>query len=144
MRSERAITKFIEGYSCAQAVLFCFCDEVGMSEDDALKLACGFGAGMARKQEVCGAVTGGIIVIGARHGRGKNDGPEARDLTYAKTKELMERFAERHGTYVCHDLLKGCDLATPEGQKAFGDKDLLEKVCKPCVRSVVEILEDIV
>ena len=60
-RSAVARQKFLAGYNCAQAVLFSFCDDLGFDKDTALRLACGFGAGMARKQEVCGAVAGGIL-----------------------------------------------------------------------------------
>ena len=49
-RSDIALQKFLAGYNCAQAVLFSFCDDLGFDKDTALRLACGFGAGMARKQ----------------------------------------------------------------------------------------------
>ena len=98
---------------------------------------------MGRKQEVCGAVTGGIIVIGLRYGRGENDDRKVTDLAYAKVRELMDRFAEKHGTFSCHKLQNECELNTEEGQKRFKEKDLLHKVCAPCVVSVAEILEDL-
>ncbi len=142
-KSERAVSKFMEGYNCAQAVLFSFCDDLKIDKDTALKIACGFGAGMGRKEEVCGAVTGGIIVIGVKYGRGVYDDRTAQEETYAKTRELMKQFSERHGTFICRKLLNGCELMTPEGQKQFKEKDLLNKICKPCVQSVVEIIEKI-
>jgi C_GCAxxG_C_C family probable redox protein len=141
-KSEQAVSKFMEGYNCAQSVFFSFCDDLKIEKDKALKIACGFGAGMGRKEEVCGAVTGGIIVIGAKYGRGANDDRTATEETYAKTRELMDQFAERHGTFICRKLLNGCELTTEEGQKQFID-ELFNKTCKPCVQSVVEILENI-
>ena len=143
-RGERAVSKFAEGYNCAQAVLFSFCDDLGLDKDKALKMACGFGAGMGRKEEVCGAVTGGIMVIGAKYGRGENEDRKVTDNTYKKIRELMDKFSEKHGTYICRQLLNNCELTTEEGQKIFKENDYLNKVCKPCVRSVVEILENII
>jgi len=142
-RAEIAVSKFSEGYNCAQSVFYSFCDELGFDENAALKMACGFGAGMGRKEEVCGAVSGGIIVIGAKYGRGEKDDRTATELTYKKTRELMDRFEKKHGTFICRKLLKGCELTTEEGQKNFKDNKLSDTVCKPCVRSVVEILHDI-
>jgi C_GCAxxG_C_C family probable redox protein len=143
-RSEAAVEKFLEGYNCAQAVIYSFCDRLNFDKDTALKLSCGFGAGMGRKEEVCGAVSGGIMVMGMMYGRGENQDRSLTDRTYQKTRELMDKFAERQGAFICRKLLEGCELTTPEGQKEFTEKDLLNKVCSNCVRSVVEIIEDIV
>ena len=123
-------------------MLYAFREEGDLSEETALKIACGLGAGMARKEEVCGAVTGGILVLGMRHGRGSKNDRSAQEQTYAKTQELMDRFSEKHGTVICRKLLNGCELTTEEGQKYFKDNDLLNKLCVPCVQSIVMILED--
>ncbi len=98
---------------------------------------------MARNEEVCGAVTGGILVLGMRHGRGAKDEKSAMELTYRRTRELMELFAARHGSYICRQLLKGLDVKTEAGQKQFKENDMLNRICNPCVLSVVEILEKI-
>jgi C_GCAxxG_C_C family probable redox protein len=142
-RSDIARQKFLAGYNCAQAVLFSFCDDLGFDKDKALRLACGFGAGMARRQEVCGAVTGGILTIGLKYGRGEGQDRAPTETTYGKVRELMSRFESRHGTCLCRALLKGCDLNTPEGQRYFKENDLLNKTCAVCVSTVVETLETI-
>jgi len=143
-RTEIAVAKFLEGYNCAQSVFYSFCDDLRIEKDVALRIACGFGAGMGRNQEVCGAVTGGIMVIGAKYGRGASEDRTATELTYAKARELMDQFAQKHGSFTCRTLLDGCELTTEEGQKRFREKDLLRKICTPCVESVVEILENLV
>ena len=135
--------KFLSGFNCAQSVLFAFSDDIGIDNRIALKTACGFGAGMGRKQEVCGAVTGGIIAIGAKYGRDENDDNSATEKTYSKTRELMDKFQTKHGTFMCLELLDGCNLMTENGRKYFKEKDLKNKICKGCVRDVVQILEEI-
>jgi C_GCAxxG_C_C family probable redox protein len=142
-KSEQAVSKFLEGYNCAQSVFYSFCDDLRFEKNNALKIACGFGAGMGRKEEVCGAVSGGILVISAKYGRIEKDDRPAQEMTYKKTRELMDNFAKKHGTYICRQLLNGCELTTEEGQTSFKENDMLNKTCVPCVRSVVEILEDI-
>jgi len=143
-RSERAVSIFSEGYNCAQSVLFSFSDDLGIAGDTALKIASGFGGGIGRMQEVCGAVTGGIMVIGARYGRGEGDDRSVSGIAYAKTRELMCQFAERHGSFCCRTILNGCELMTEEGRKVYSDNGYFSKVCTPCVRSVVDILEHII
>jgi C_GCAxxG_C_C family probable redox protein len=142
-RSDVAMEKFLAGYNCAQAVLYSFCDDLRFDRDKALRLACGFGAGMGRKQEVCGAISGGIIAIGLKHGRGEGQDRTPTEETYRKVRELMSRFESRHGTCLCRTLLNGCDLNTPEGQRFFKENDLHNKTCKGCVRTVVETLQGI-
>jgi C_GCAxxG_C_C family probable redox protein len=142
-RCDIAVEKFLSGYNCAQSVLYSFCDVLQFDRDTALRLASGFGVGMGRHQEVCGAVSGGIIAIGLRHGRGEGQDRTATEETYRKVRELMARFESRHGTRLCRTLLNGCDLTTPEGQQFFKENDLLNKTCKACVRTVAEALEEI-
>jgi C_GCAxxG_C_C family probable redox protein len=143
-RSEIAVAKFLDGYNCAQAVLYSFCDSLGFERDTALRLACGFGAGIARSQQICGAISGGIVVLGLRYGRGEGCEQAYAEETYRKVQELMSRFEAKHGTFLCRALLEGCDLNTPEGQQNFKDNDLKNRVCKSCVKFVVEHLEEVV
>ena len=140
-RTEMAVTKFLSGYNCAQSVLYAFRDELDLDEDLALKIATGFGAGMGRKQEVCGALTGGILVLSLQHGRDSKQDRSATEQTYQQVRKLMDQFAAKHGSCLCRQLLQGTDLSTREGQQFVKENDFLNQVCKPCVQSVVELLE---
>lgn len=142
-RPEAARSLFSDGYNCAQAIAAAFCSTVGMDQDTALKISCGFGAGMGRSQEVCGAVGGSILILGLRYGRGEGQDKSRTETTYQKTRELIERFQERQGSPVCRDLLNGCDLRTPEGQHQFREEGLYNRVCLQCVSTAADILEDI-
>jgi C_GCAxxG_C_C family probable redox protein len=141
-RSEIAVNKFKEGYCCAQSVLYSYAEQLGISEDLALRLANGFGAGMGRWQEVCGAVSGAIIVLGLIYGRGASDGKDKHEYTYLKVRELIEKFEAQYGSVICKNLLDGCDLNTPAGQNHFKSKNMIEQ-CYGYVDSVVKILEEI-
>ena len=61
---EAARTLFLEGCSCAQAVLAAFAPEVGLSQEQALRLASSFGGGMGGLRETCGAVSGMLLAVG--------------------------------------------------------------------------------
>ncbi len=142
-KSEVATERFLSGYNCAQSVLAAFSEELNLKEETALKLATGLGAGMARRGEICGAVTGAILALGLKIGRGAGDDRSVTEQTYQKTLHLMAQFEKRHGSCQCRQLIHGCDLKTEEGQRYFKERDLLHKVCVPCVQSAVELVAGI-
>jgi len=141
IRSDLAVQKLLAGYNCAQSTLYPSCDDLGLDRDTALNPSCGFGAGMGRRQEVCGAVTGGILALGLRHGRGEGQDKTPTEETYRKVRELTAQFESARGSCICRTLLQGCDLNTPAGQQSFKQNDLLNKTCKRCVQTAVETLE---
>jgi C_GCAxxG_C_C family probable redox protein len=142
-KSDEAGAIMAAGYNCAQSVLSVFCADLHFDKETALKLAAGFGAGMARRQEVCGALTGGIMTIGLKHGSIHEGDKEAKELVYHLVRELMERFADKFGSCLCRELLAGCNLASEAGQKKYREENLSEKICHPCVAEAVRILEDL-
>jgi len=139
-KTEVAMDKCLSGYNCAQSVLYAYGPDLGIDGETALKLATGLGAGMARRGEVCGAVTGGILVLGLKFGRGGQQDRSATEETYQKTQELVAQFEARHGSSLCRVLLAGCDLRTAEGQAYFKEHDLLHQTCLGCVKTVTESL----
>ena len=143
-KTEQATERFLSGYNCAQAVLYAYAPELGLDGETALKVATGLGAGMARRGEVCGAVTGGIMVLGLKYGRGGRQDRSATEETYQRTEQLMASFERRHGSCSCRVLLEGCDLRTANGQQRFREHDLLHKTCVNCVQTVCELLAGMV
>ena len=65
---EYAAKLFLDGYNCAQAVMVAFCDVTGLEEKYAAKMISSFGGGMGRLREVCGAVSGMLMVAGLLYG----------------------------------------------------------------------------
>ena len=65
---ELAAELFLSGSNCAQAVVVAFCDVTGLEPSFAAKLASSFGGGMGRMREVCGAVSGMLMVLGTLYG----------------------------------------------------------------------------
>jgi C_GCAxxG_C_C family probable redox protein len=134
--------KFRSGFNCSQSVLFGFIDELKIDRDTAFKISNGFGGGMGRKQEVCGAVSGAIMAIGLLYGRCEKDGPEKQEITYSKVRELIDSFKEEFNSVNCKELLSGCVLMTEEGQKQFKENGLKERCCN-YVRRAAEIAKEL-
>lgn len=143
MEDSKAVHTFKAGYNCTQSILFNYAEKMGISVNTAFMLGTGLGAGMGRKQEVCGAVTGGILVLGALFGRGENEGKEKQDDTYLKVRTLMDAFSRETGTVLCREILDGCDLLSSDGQKRFADEEKI-KICHACVDRVIAITDRII
>nr|MCR5061659.1 C-GCAxxG-C-C family protein [Treponema sp.] len=106
-----------------------------------LKLGSCFGGGM-RKGEVCGAVTGALMVLGLLCGESKVGDTEARLVSSKVNDLMMDRFKEKCGSYICNDLL-GCDITTEEGHNYCLDNNLFTEFCPKMVAAAVEIVEEI-
>ena len=107
-RREKAEKNFVDGYSCAQAVVLAFGDVTGFDDKQALMLCSSFGGGMGRLREVCGAVSGMFIVEGLLEGYSYPDAPDAQAKKaqhYARIQELARRFREKNGFIVCREIL---------------------------------------
>jgi len=137
-RIETALSRFAEGFNCSQAVFSSYIE--GIDEETAMKIASGFGGGMGRLAETCGAATGAMMVLGLRYG-GTSPTPEAKERIYAKIREFADRFKARNGSLVCRDLLS-CDISTPEGYETAREKSLFTTTCPEYVRDAAEILEE--
>ncbi len=140
---QRAEGLFRQGYNCAQAVVFAFSDQMGGDADTALRVASGFGGGIAHQQETCGAVTGAIMVLGSRHGRAPGEPKDRTDDTYARVQEFVRRFEACHGTCKCRELLGGCDFNTEAGKREFKERGYREARCAAFIRDAVRIVEEL-
>lgn len=139
---QKALDCFLSGFNCAQAVFSACAPLLGLDEESALKVAGGFGGGMARLQEVCGAVTGAFMLVGLKHGKTRPQDDEAKDRTYALVAELAERFSARHGALRCRDLL-GIDLNSEEGKAAFRDQEMHRLKCEKYVADAAALAEEL-
>jgi len=143
-RTEDAVLYFADGFACTPAVFTAFGKEMGLTEEQCLKIGCAFGGGMARNQYTCGAVTGALMVLGLCLGRGAEDTIEKKDITYEKSNEFFKEFINRHGSIVCKDLLQGLNMNDPEDKKKIEELKLFQMVCVKYVQDAVEIVEQLI
>ena len=132
---KNAVEKFEKGYSCSQAILAAYCPDLGLSEQQGLGIASGFGGGMGMAQ-TCGAVTGALMVLGLKYG-------PAKEKAYPYVMEFTEMFKQRNGSVVCKELL-GCDINTRDGLKTAKEKGLFTSVCTKLVQDAAQILEGMI
>ena len=138
---ERALQYFSDKFHCSQAVLAAFAPELGITEEQALRLGACFGSGM-RRGEVCGACTGALMVLGLLYGQCDKNDLDSRIRANNVNEAMMNGFAEKSGSYICNELL-GCDVRTEEGIKYARENNLFTDFCPKMVANAVDVLEEI-
>ncbi len=126
-------------FNCAQTVFSLFAPELGIDEKTALKIASGFGGGMACA-ETCGAVTGAYMVIGMKQGHATSN-PDDKAKTKMLIRQFNERFKQAHGSLICKQLT-GFDISTPEGSIAASEAGVFQNRCPVFIKSACKILEE--
>ena len=102
----KAAELFVNGYNCAQAMLVAYCDETGLTPEFSAKLASSFGGGMGRMREVCGAVSGMLMVAGLLYGYDTPGDDTVKKEHYQLVQYLAGKFREEAGSIVCREILK--------------------------------------
>lgn len=142
-KREKAMSLFMEGYNCSQSVLGAFAEEIGLDFETAVKISLPFGGGMGRMREVCGAVSGMLMVAGVKWGYSEPKNMELKTAHYKLVQELAAKFKERNKYIVCRQLLglDGCDTSHVPSERTA---EYYKK--RPCVQLIgdaAEILEQL-
>ena len=143
VRGEKAEALFLQGYTCAQAVLLAFEDITGLEHTTAAKLASGFGGGMGRLREVCGAVSGMFMVYDLVCGYADPGDMEAKKRTYADIRELAARFsAQSGGSIVCRELLAGVQTTAGGDPEQRTPEYYAKRPCPALVALAADVLDE--
>ena len=107
-------------YNCAQAVSCAFARLMPdtFDEDALFALMEGFGGGMGKSAETCGAATGGVAIIGALRSDGR-DKRTTKMETYKVSGDFVERFRNAHGTTCCRALKDASPIPVPHRCDAY-------------------------
>ncbi len=138
-KGEQAKQLFMSGLNCSQSVAIAFCDEMNMDSETVKKLVIGFGGGMGRLREVCGAVSGMVFVLSALYG------DKGRTEVYSMVQTVAKEYEKANGSIVCRELLgmapKQIDSPVPEERtKEYYKK----RPCAELCRIAADILENFI
>ena len=140
-RAEKAAALFADGCNCSQAVFAAFADEFGLDEDLAKRLACGLGGGVGRMREVCGAVSGMLMVTGFKCGYTDPQAIDEKAKLYALVQKLAGEFKEKNGSIICRELLGLSEKSSAPTPEARTPEYYKKRPCKLLVGDACEILE---
>ena len=137
---DKAEKYFCSNFNCSQAVFATFATELGLDEELALRIATQFGGG-ARKGEMCGAVSGALMVLGLKYGHCHGEDMKEKEKAYQITEDFMNRFIAEKETVVCRELL-GYDVSKKEDMVKIKELGLFKTKCPEMIRCATEILEE--
>ncbi|MBQ4338462.1 MAG: C_GCAxxG_C_C family protein [Clostridia bacterium] len=139
-KSERAKELFLSGYNCSQAVFAAFSDEFSIDEKQAFIMASGFGGGMGRLREVCGAFSGIVMVLSLKYGDYEVSDHAKKAELYARIQELAAAYERENGSVICKELLgQGKNGSVPEARTQQYYK---KRPCAELVESAARLLEE--
>lgn len=119
-QGDAAYAWFLKGYNCSQSVVAAFAPQLGLTEEMALRLSAGFGAGIGRMREVCGAFCGVVTVLSMVYADPAD--PKDKSRMYALVQEAAEQYRSRNGgSIICRELLAKAGAA-PAGGTAAEDR----------------------
>ncbi len=112
-KARKAENYFNGGFNCAQSVFATFHEEMKLSEAQAMQIASCMGGGVGGLREICGAVTGMTMALGAIKGLGTPPPKEFKERLYGMIQQDAARFKEAHGTVICRELLEKHEIPAP-------------------------------
>jgi C_GCAxxG_C_C family probable redox protein len=140
---EKAIESFRDGLNCSQAVVTSFAETLNFDSNMAEIVSCGFGGGMGRLGETCGAVTGSYMALGIFNCKKFKNNSDRKEATYAMVQEFSKKFLQINGSTDCKALIK-CDLKTEEGQKYAKENNLFGTVCEKCIKDSIKLVNQLI
>lgn len=104
--SMKAAELFLSGWNCAQSVALAFCDVTGLDEKTAARMVSSFGGGMGRMRQVCGSVSGMLMVLGLLYGYDEASDQTGKKALYTEVQALAGKFQAQVGSIICREILK--------------------------------------
>lgn len=129
-QGDAAYAWFLKGYNCSQSVVAAFAPQLGLTEETALRLSAGFGAGIGRMREVCGAFCGVVTVLSMVYADPTD--PKDKSRMYALVQQAAEQYRARNGgSIICRELLAKAGAA-PAGGTAAEERTAEYYKKRPC------------
>lgn len=134
--------KFAAGCCCSEAILTTYGPRFGLTDELSMRMGCALGGGIGSSGNICGAVTGAILVLGLKYGRTEKTDAEKRVATDTHVQQFLKMFQAAHKHLRCNDLV-GYDRSTPEGHDAAAAAGVFKNLCPRLVEDAALILEDL-
>lgn len=138
---EQILASLDEGFNCAESMVVAFADTVDLPRDVGMRAATGFGGGMGRTGNVCGLVSGAVLVLGWSVGRNDPTDAESKKRAYDAVAKLIGGLKTSRDSIRCPEIL-GADFATDEKRRACAiEAGDFKRRCRAVAGEIAVILE---
>ena len=134
-RTDRGTELFKSGFNCAQAVVGAFAGELGLDEKTAMKISAGFGGGVGRTGEICGALSGAAIVAGMLYGATEGGDAASKARTYEEIQRIIKLFKEKNTFVTCREL---------KNPPSDGERVYNRRACMQLVEDAIAVTEQVI
>ncbi len=141
-RAKKAKELFEGGYTCSQAVALAFADLFDIEEATLSALASPFGGGMGRMREVCGAVSGSLMILGLTEKYTDPKDSAGKMALYSKVRDLADEFKAENGSIICRELIEGVKTTSGGIPEERTPEYYKKRPCGELVESAARLVEE--
>ena len=131
-----------KGFLCSESVLLAIADWLEVQNDLIPKIATGFGGGIGRHGEICGALSGAIMGLGLHYGRDHPSETAEGQPPYEYSHTMVNLFIAQFGHIRCKDIL-GLDISCEEGVKQYQQNKLWKTKCRDIIKNTAGLAYDV-
>lgn len=133
----------LQFHGCSQAVVRTFQELLGLEDELVFKAAGPLCAGLGMSR-TCGALAGGVMVLGMKHGRARiEDGIEGLLPGLLGAQKLVSEFEKEFGTTSCSEIAKVDWMDFGAMMKAISDPEFVER-CAQVTGKTAEMVAEII
>jgi C_GCAxxG_C_C family probable redox protein len=140
-------------FGCSQGALAAVMEAFGLGGPDLLRASNPFAGGVVRRGNVCGALSGGLMMIGYLTGRDDLQMPDQYQRGMGYADRLCRMFEGKYGSLICREIQqkkfgRTFDLQKEEDREALHeilekDPDACQAVTADAARMTAELVAEI-
>ena len=133
----------LQFHGCTQCVLLTFQELLGLEDELAFKAASALCAGLGMGK-TCGALSGGVMVLGLKYGRARLDeGLGGLFPGLVPAQSLVQRFEQEFGTTSCSEITKVDWTNLEEVMQSITNPEFIER-CAQLVGKTAEMVAELI
>ncbi|MFX1566117.1 MAG: C-GCAxxG-C-C family protein [Promethearchaeota archaeon] len=131
-----------EGFLCSESICLALSKALNVRSNLIPRIATGFGAGIGRHGEICGALSGAILGLGLQLGRNHPSETPEGESPYEYSHTMVNLFIAQFGHIRCKDILE-LDISCEEGLQKYREGKFWENKCQDIIQITTGLAYDV-